>query len=151
MDLSLGDIVPSIEKPYEDFENNTLGTARVAEAARYANVKKIVYAASSSCYGVAPVPTNESAVIQPQYPYALTKYMGEQLLFHWHKVYGLPVNSIRIFNAYGPRSRTSGAYGAVFGVFLRQRLAGKPLTVVGTGKQSRDFTLFFFKLRVEFC
>ena len=72
-------------------------------------------------------------------PYALTKYIGEQTLFHWHQVYGLPVNSIRIFNAYGPRSRTSGAYGAVFGVFLRQRLAGKPLTVVGDGMQSRDF------------
>jgi UDP-glucose 4-epimerase len=58
---------------------------------------------------------------------------------HWHQVYRLPVNSIRIFNAYGTRSRTSGAYGAVFGVFLRQKLAGAPFTVVGDGTQSRDF------------
>ena len=135
----IGDIVPSIERPLDYFHTNAFGTTRIAEAARNANVKKVVYAASSSCYGIAAVPTNELAPIDPQYPYALTKYIGEQTLFHWHQVYGLPVNSIRIFNAYGPRSRTSGAYGAVFGVFLRQKLAGKPLTVVGDGMQSRDF------------
>ena len=75
----------------------------------------------------------------PQYPYALSKYQGEQAVFHWNKVYKLPANSIRIFNAYGTRSRTSGAYGAVFGVFLKQKLAGKPFTVVGDGTQTRDF------------
>jgi hypothetical protein len=68
------------------------------------------------------VPTREDHPLSPQYPYALSKYQGEQAVFHWHQVYGLPVNSIRIFNAYGTRSRTSGAYGAVFGVFLRQNL-----------------------------
>src|SRR4029077_2254532 len=91
------------------------------------------------CYGLAEVPTREDSPIQPQYPYALSKYQGEQAVFHWNKVYRLPVNSIRIFNAYGPRSRTSGAYGAVFGVFLRQKLAKKPFTVVGDGAQTRDF------------
>ena len=65
--------------------------------------------------------------------------MAEQICFHWNEVYNLPVNSIRIFNAYGTRSRTTGAYGAVFGVFLKQLLANKPLTVVGNGKQKRDF------------
>lgn len=74
------------------------------------------------------------------YPYALSKYMGEELLLNWHKIYGLPVVSLRLFNVYGPRSRTSGTYGAVFGVFLAQKLAGKPYTVVGDGNQSRDFT-----------
>lgn len=135
----IGDIVPSIEKPLDYFNANSYGTARIAEAAKAAGVEKVVYAASSSCYGLADVPTNELAPINPQYPYALTKYIGELTLFHWHKVYGLPVNSIRIFNAYGPRSRTSGAYGAVFGVFLKQKIAGKALTVVGDGNQSRDF------------
>lgn len=135
----IGDIVPSIEKPLEYFNANSNGTARVAEAARVAGVEKVVYAASSSCYGLAKVPTAEEAPINPQYPYALTKYIGELTLFHWHQVYGLPVNSIRIFNAYGPRSRTSGAYGAVFGVFLKQKISGKALTVVGDGNQSRDF------------
>jgi UDP-glucose 4-epimerase len=102
-------------------------------------VSKFVYAASSSCYGVAKTPTREDHPIAPQYPYALSKYQGEQAVFHWHKVYRLPANSIRIFNAYGTRSRTSGAYGAVFGVFLKQKLAGKPFTVVGDGTQTRDF------------
>jgi len=136
----IGDIVPSIEKPSEYMEVNVLGTVRVAEAARHARVRKLVYAASSSCYGVATqIPTSESAPIDTRYPYALSKFQGEQAVLHWHKVYGLPVNSIRIFNAYGIRSRTSGAYGAVFGVFLAQKLAGKPFTVVGDGRQTRDF------------
>jgi UDP-glucose 4-epimerase len=102
-------------------------------------VQKLVYAASSSCYGLAATPTREDHPIAPRYPYALSKYLGEQACFHWHKVYGLPVNSIRIFNAYGTRVRTTGAYGAVFGVFFKQKLEGKPFTVVGDGTQKRDF------------
>ena len=62
-----------------------------------------------------------------------------KFVFIGTEVYNRPVNSIRIFNAYGTRSRTTGAYGAVFGVFLKQLLANKPLTVVGNGKQKRDF------------
>lgn len=135
----IGDIVPSIERPAEYMSANVQGTVQVLECARHAGVAKLVYAASSSCYGLAQVPTTASHPIAPQYPYALSKYQGEQAVFHWHQVYGLPANSLRIFNAYGTRSRTSGAYGAVFGVFLRQKLAGKPYTVVGDGTQSRDF------------
>jgi UDP-glucose 4-epimerase len=135
----IGDIVPSIERPLEYMSTNVQGTAHMLECARHAGVERFVYAASSSCYGLATVPTREDHPIVPQYPYALSKYQGEQAAFHWHAVYKLPVNSIRIFNAYGTRSRTSGAYGAVFGVFLRQKLAGKPYTVVGDGTQSRDF------------
>jgi len=135
----IGDIVPSIEQPLEYMSVNVQGTVHTLECARRAGVEKFVYAASSSCYGLAKVPTGEDHPISPQYPYALSKHQGEQAAFHWHQVYRLPVNSIRIFNAYGTRSRTSGAYGAVFGVFLRQKLAGKPFTVVGDGTQSRDF------------
>jgi UDP-glucose 4-epimerase len=135
----IGDIVPSIEQPLEYMSANVQGTVHMLECARYAGVQKFVYAASSSCYGLAKVPTRESHPIAPQYPYALSKYQGEQACFHWHLVYRLPVNSIRIFNAYGTRSRTSGAYGAVFGVFLKQKLEGKPFTVVGDGTQVRDF------------
>ena len=135
----IGDIVPSIERPLEYMSANVLGTAHMLECARHAQVERFIYAASSSCYGLASVPTREDHPIAPQYPYALSKYQGEQAVFHWHSVYRLPVNSIRIFNAYGTRSRTSGAYGAVFGVFLRQTLAGRPYTVVGDGTQSRDF------------
>jgi UDP-glucose 4-epimerase len=135
----IGDIVPSIEKPTEYMDVNVQGTVRVLECARAAGVRKFVYAASSSCYGLADTPTREDHPIDAKYPYALSKYFGEQAAFHWHKVYKLPVNAICIFNAYGPRVRTTGVYGAVFGVFFRQRLAGKPYTVVGDGTQSRDF------------
>lgn len=135
----IGDIVPSIERPSEYLAVNVQGTVQALEAARHAGVERFVYAASSSCYGLAAVPTREDHPIAPRYPYALSKHLGELAVLHWHKVYNLPVNSLRIFNAYGPRARTSGAYGAVFGVFLRQKLAGRPFTVVGDGTQRRDF------------
>src|SRR5712672_4742548 len=135
----IGDIVPSIERPTEYMDTNIQGTVHVLEAARHARVAKFVYAASSSCYGLAATPTREDHPIAPQYPYALSKYQGEQAGLHWHRVYGMPVNCIRIFNAYGTRSRTSGAYGAVFGVFLAQKIAGKPFTLVGDGTQRGDF------------
>lgn len=138
---ALADIVPSIEKPYVYHKANVEGTVSVLEASRCAGAKRFVYAASSSCYGIPDVfPTPETAPARPMYPYALTKYLGEQYVLHWNKVYQLPCISLRLFNVYGPRARTSGAYGAVFGVFLAQKLAGKPLTVVGDGTQTRDFT-----------
>jgi len=138
---ALADIVPSIEKPDDYYQSNVNGTFNVLEACRKYNVEKIVYSASSSCYGIPDeYPTKETAEIRPQYPYALTKYLGEQLVIHWCQVYNLPAVSLRFFNVYGPRSRTSGTYGAVFGVFLAQKLAGKPFTVVGDGSQTRDFT-----------
>ena len=137
----LADIVPSIENPEGYFSTNVEGTFNVVEFARNIKAKKVVYAASSSSYGLAEeVPTPETAPINPQYPYALTKYMGEELVMHWCKTYNLAAISLRMFNVYGPRSRTTGAYGAVFGVFLSQKLNNMPFTVVGDGKQSRDFT-----------
>lgn len=135
----IGDIVPSIERPSEYMSANVQGTVHALEGARTAGVKRFVYAASSSCYGLAEVPTREDHPIRPQYPYALSKYQGEQAALHWHQVYKLPVVSIRIFNAYGTRQKTTGAYGSVFGVFLRQKLAGRPFTRVGDGSQRRDF------------
>lgn len=138
---ALADIVPSIQNPEGYYDTNVTGTFNVLQAARAAGVKRLVYAASSSCYGIPDAyPTAEEADIRPEYPYALTKYLGEQLMLHWGQVYGLPVASLRFFNVYGPRARTSGTYGAVFGVFLAQILAGQPLTVVGDGEQTRDFT-----------
>jgi UDP-glucose 4-epimerase len=137
----LADIVPSIEQPDSYFQANVVGTLNVLQCARDAGIQRVVYAASSSSYGIPDVyPTPETAPIHPQYPYALTKYMGEELVLHWAQLYKLPAVSLRLFNVYGPRSRTSGAYGAVFGVFLAQKLKGKPFTVVGDGNQTRDFT-----------
>lgn len=138
---ALADVVPSIERPLEYHRANVDGTATVLEAARAAGVARFVYTASSSCYGIPDVyPTPEDTPPSPQYPYALTKYVGECYALHWAHVYGMPIVSLRLFNVYGPRARTSGSYGAVFGVFLAQKLAGKPFTVVGDGTQTRDFT-----------
>ncbi len=137
---SLADIVPSIERPRLYFDSNVLSTLNVLEAAR-TNKTKVIYAASSSCYGLATTyPTPETADINPEYPYALTKRIGEELTMHWGKLYDIPTISTRFFNVYGTRSRTSGTYGAVFGVFLAQKLAGYPFTIVGDGNQKRDFT-----------
>jgi UDP-glucose 4-epimerase len=138
---ALADIVPSIENPTEYYKSNVNGTFNVLQACRKYQVKKIIYAGSSSCYGIPDeYPTKENAAIGPQYPYALTKNIGEQLVMHWCQLYNLPAISLRFFNVYGPRARTSGTYGAVFGVFLAQKLAKKPYTVVGDGNQTRDFT-----------
>jgi len=138
---ALADIVPSITNPAEYHRSNVDGTFSVLEASKLAGVKRFIYTASSSCYGLPDViPTPEYAAIKPEYPYALTKYLGECYAMNWAKIYKLPVISLRLFNVYGPRSRTSGTYGAVFGVFLAQKLAGKPFTVVGDGNQTRDFT-----------
>ncbi len=140
---ALADIVPSIVNPEGYFRSNVDGTMSIMQIVREVcpKLKKFIYAASSSCYGIPDkCPTPETAAIRPEYPYALTKYLGEQIALHWSKVYKIPLISLRFFNVYGPRSRTSGTYGAVFGVFLAQKLAGKPYTVVGDGKQTRDFT-----------
>lgn len=138
---ALADIVPSVQNPLKYHKANVDGTIAVLEAARWVGVKRFVYTASSSCYGIPyESPTPETAPVRPMYPYALTKYIGEQYVLHWNKVYRLPGVSLRLFNVYGPRARTSGTYGAVFGVFSAQKLAGKPFTVVGDGTQTRDFT-----------
>jgi UDP-glucose 4-epimerase len=135
------DVVPSIQEPEAYFRANVDGTFSVLEAARAHGVERMVYVASSSCYGIPDTyPTPEDTPPDPRYPYALTKYLGEQLALHWAQVYKLPVTSVRFFNVYGPRARTSGTYGAVFGVFIAQMLAGSPLTIVGDGEQTRDFT-----------
>ncbi len=135
------DIVPSIENPKKYFDANVVGTFNILQECRNKKIKKFIYIASSSSYGIPKkYPTNEKSLIECKYPYALTKYLGEELVMHWGKVYNLPVISLRCFNIYGTRSRTSGTYGAVIGVFLGQKINKKPFTVVGDGNQKRDFT-----------
>ncbi len=136
----LADIVPSIKEPKKYFNSNVTGTLNILEACKNNKIKKFIYAASASCYGIPKkFPTSEETLIDTQYPYALTKYLGEKLVMHYGKVFSMPNISLRFFNVYGPRSRTTGAYGAVFGVFLAQKIFNKPLTIVGNGKQTRDF------------
>ena len=148
----LADIVPSIQNPEGYFNANVLGTLNIAEACKKNKIKRIIYLASASCYGIPDeYPTTEKAKIKPEYPYALTKLLGEQIMLHWSNVYNLPVTSLRLFNVYGTRSRTSGTYGAVFGVFLAQKLAGTAFTVVGDGNQTRDFIYVSDVIRAIIC
>tara|TARA_A100001015_G_scaffold124071_1_gene137515 strand:+ start:2391 stop:3368 length:978 start_codon:yes stop_codon:yes gene_type:complete len=138
---ALADIVPSIQNPSKYFDSNVTGTKNIVENSIKYKVKKIIYSASSSCYGIPKkYPTSENSKMNPQYPYALTKMIGEQILIHYGKLFGIKILSLRLFNVYGTKSRTSGTYGAMFGVFLKQKIKNYPLTVVGDGKQKRDFT-----------
>lgn len=139
---ALADIVPSIKEPIKYHKANVDGTINILQAAKNSKkLKKFVYAASSSCYGIPDkYPTSEDSALLPEYPYAHTKRIGEEYVRHWGQIYNMPVISMRFFNVYGPRHRTSGTYGAVFGVFLAQIINNKPLTIVGDGKQTRDFT-----------
>lgn len=138
---ALADIVPSIERPFKYHEANVTATIRVLEASRKYNIKKFVFSGSSTCYGIPDhYPTNENAEMTPRYPYAFTKYIAEQYVLFWGKLYNLPVISLRYFNVFGTRARSNDTYGAVFKVFLSQKLHNKPLTIVGDGTQTRDFT-----------
>jgi UDP-glucose 4-epimerase len=138
---ALADIVPSIENPKDYFHTNVSGTFNVLQASVKNKIKRFIYSASSSCYGIPQkYPTSEISAIDLKYPYALTKRLGEELVIHFAKVYKLNATSLRLFNVYGLRARTSGAYGAVLGVFLAQKLKNIPFTVVGNGNQTRDFT-----------
>ena len=137
---ALSDVVPSIVDPRLYLENNINGTINILESMKAFGVKKIVYAASSSCYGIPKkYPTNENSKMDPRYPYAMSKLICENVIEHWSKVYGLNFISLRLFNVYGTRSRTNSAYGAALGVFLKQKLLSKPFTIIGNGNQKRDF------------
>lgn len=137
---AIADIVPSINNPKPYCETNIMGTINILEAMRYNKVKKIIYTASSSCFGIPKkYPTDEFSKIDTRYPYAFSKHVGELTIQHWARVYKIDYVSLRLFNVFGTRSRTTGSYGAVMGVFLRQKLSNKNLTVVGDGKQKRDF------------
>ena len=137
---ALSDVVPSIEEPLDYLNTNVMGTVNILESMRKNNVKKIIYSASSSCYGIPKnFPTKENENIDPRYPYAFSKNLGEKTIIHWSKVYNLDYVSLRLFNVYGTRSRTNSAYGAALGVFIKQKLSNHPFTVIGSGKQKRDF------------
>lgn len=134
-----GSIVPSIEDPTLYMKVNSFGTLNLLQQTKNFKYKKLIYAASSSCYGKAKYPTTEKNKISTLYPYALSKYIGEQICLHWFKVYKLPINSIRIFNAYGERISFDNNYGAMFPIFMKQMISKMPFTVVGDGTQKRDF------------
>lgn len=134
-------IQPSILNPVESNSNNVGGTLNVLVAARDAKVKKVVYSASSSAYGsTTELPLREDMPARTLNPYALQKHIGELYMKLFSDLYELPTVSLRYFNVYGPRQPVDGAYATVVGIFLKQKNEGKPLTIVGDGGQTRDFT-----------
>ena len=134
-------VQPSIENPFPPNEVNIKGTLNILFASHKAGVKRVVYNASSSCYGNATkFPTPETHPTNPLSPYGLQKYVGEQYCKMFSEVYGLDTVSLRYFNVYGERVNLDGAYCLVLGVFTRQMLKGEPLTITNDGEQRRDFT-----------
>lgn len=134
-------VMLSIERPVETHMVNVVGTLNVLIAARDAMVRRVIYSGSSSVYGdQAELPLRETMTPNPLNPYALQKLAGEQYTRMFHRLFGIETLSLRYFNVYGPRMTTEGAYVTVIGLFIRERLAGRPLTIHGDGTQTRDFT-----------
>src|SRR3989344_1696777 len=131
----------SIEHPEETTEVNVLGTMNVLIASREEGVKRVIYSASSSAYGdQTRLAFIEGMLENPKSPYGLQKFVGELYCRAWSEVYSLETVSLRYFNVYGPRISPKGSYPLAIAVFLDQRKKGKPMTVTGDGKQTRDYT-----------
>ena len=136
----LANVNESLKKPNKFFKSNVTGTYNIILASKKAKIKKFIFTASASCYGIPnKFPTSETDKIKILHPYASTKWQAEKLIFSWVKKYNFPANSLRLFNVYGPRLNLIGAYKAVFGIFLSQKLKKKSLTITGNGDQTRDF------------
>jgi UDP-glucose 4-epimerase len=138
---ALARVQPSIENPLPYNDVNISGTLNILFAAHKANVSRVVYSASSSAYGETEIfPTPETAPTNPLSPYGLQKYVGEQYCKMFSEVYGLDTVSLRYFNVYGERMSLEGAYCLAMGIFAKQMLDKKPLTITNDGNQRRDFT-----------
>jgi len=134
------EVDPSIKNPIPYHNINVNGTLNVLMACKKYEVKRMVYSASSSCYGDSTeVPTSENALIKPMSPYALQKLIGEQYCKLFSNLYNLETVCLRYFNVYGNRQRNDTSYSLVTGIFFKQRSSGKPLTITGNGEQKRDF------------
>jgi len=131
----------SIDNPIASNEANIDGTLKVLVAARDCNVRKVVYASSSSAYGNTPtLPKKEDMKPMPRSPYAVSKLAGEYYCRIFSEVYGLKTACLRYFNVYGPRQNPNSQYAAVIPRFITKILAHEPPTIYGDGEQTRDFT-----------
>lgn len=134
-------IQPSITDPLLAFSQNYMGTANVLEASRQGGVKRVVYSASSSAYGLKnELPNKEDMPTDCLNAYSLSKKGGEELCELYSRLYGLSTCALRYFNVYGPRHQEEGNYATVIAIFRRQKRLGQPMTIVGDGEQRRDFT-----------
>ena len=130
---------PAIKNPINTIIKNCVGTCTVLQCAREANIKNVIYSSTSSAYGLNKYPNCETDPNDCLNPYSLSKASGEELCKLYSNFYGLKTIIFRYFNVYGERSPTTGQYAPVIGIFLRQKNAGEPLTIVGDGEQRRDF------------
>ena len=138
---ALPSVPRSIENPVASNDSNISGTLNVLLAARDNNVKRVIYAGSSSAYGDTPtLPKQEDMTPHPLSPYALTKLTGEYYCKIFNSVYGLETLTIRYFNVFGPRQNPASQYAAVIPKFIESLLKDQPPTIYGDGEQSRDFT-----------
>jgi UDP-glucose 4-epimerase len=134
-------IQPAILNPTYATEVNVVGTCNVLQACREAGVKRVVYSSTSAAYGLTNTPPlSEDMPRDCLNAYSITKCAGEDLVSMYYKLYGLETVNLRYFNVYGPRQPLKGQYAPVIGLFLRQKNAGEPMTIVGDGEQRRDFT-----------
>lgn len=137
---ALASVPVSVERPLDSHAVCCTGTANVLDAARRAGVKRVVYAASSACYGDLPGDVKrEDSPLAPLSPYAAAKLAGELYCQAFHSTYGLETVRLRYFNVFGPRQAPDGPYAAVIPRFLDKMLRGQPITIFGDGLQTRDF------------
>lgn len=131
--------IRSIKDPHFDMEVNIRGTLNLLEACRNSNISRLVYSSSGAIFGEAKyLPIDEEHPLNPESPYAVSKLAAEKYCFAYHKVYGVPTTVLRYFNVYGLRQDTS-EYANAVAIFLSRTKEGKPLTIFGDGKQTRDF------------
>ena len=130
----------SMADPETCFAVNVAGTVTLLEAARQAGVHKVVLSSSTAVYGDTDrFPTDEETPLKPLSPYALSKQVNELYARLYTRTFNLPVIALRYFNVYGPRQRPDSDYAAAIPIFVRNLVAGEPITIYGDGKQSRDF------------
>ncbi len=134
-------IQPTIDNPLLCFNTNAYGTGVVLQCARESGCKKVMYSSTSSIYGLKnEPPLREDMPEDCLNPYSVAKLSGEKMCQIYTNLFGLKTVTFRYFNVYGPREPLKGTYAPVVGLFLRQRKAGQPLTIIGDGFQRRDFT-----------
>ena len=134
-------IQPALENPELAIETNVLGTCKILKYALEYGVKRVMYSSTSSAYGlINPIPLKEDMKKDCLNPYSITKTAGEDFCKMYTNLYGLETVTFRYFNVYGERQPTKGQYAPVVGLFQRQSEAGQPMTVVGDGEQTRDYT-----------
>jgi len=132
-------IGPAIENPVNALNINTIGTCNVLQCAREVGAKKVLYSSTSSGYGLNEAPNVETQPDDCLNPYSVSKIAGEKLCKMYTDLYGLNTIIFRYFNVFGERAPRKGQYAPVTGIFLRQKTAGEPLTIVGDGEQRRDY------------